>query len=83
MKLPTGLLGHFAEGAQFVGWLAADHLYQAPASEISAVIFHELLHAGIDIDTGKPNIIPHDYEVFTAEIRSMEQSSPICRGLKL
>jgi len=74
---PSGLVRHFS-GADFVIWLAADHLRAhnggAPATrfQIEACLYHELKHIGVEEDeeTGdeKPVLRPHDLEEFNAVI---------------
>lgn len=72
---PSGLLKHFSE-AHFVIWLAADHCRAAGYTdrEIEALLFHEMLHTSVsevDENTGRgggPTLVPHDLEVFRAEV---------------
>lgn len=72
---PSGLLKHFSE-AHFVIWLAADHCRAAGYTdrEIEALLFHEMLHTAVsevDENTGRgggPALVPHDLEVFRAEV---------------
>ncbi|MCC7369669.1 MAG: hypothetical protein IT306_14665 [Chloroflexi bacterium] len=72
---PSGLLKHFSE-AHFVVWLAADHCRAAGYGdrEIEALLFHEMLHTAVsevDENTGRgggPALVPHDLEVFRAEV---------------
>ena len=72
---PSGLLKHFSE-AHFVIWLAADHCRAAGYTdrEIEALLFHEMLHTSVsevDENTGRgggPALLPHDLEVFRAEV---------------
>lgn len=72
---PSGLLKHFNE-AHFVVWLAADHCRAAGYGdrEIEALLFHEMLHTAVsevDENTGRgggPALVPHDLEVFRAEV---------------
>lgn len=63
---PSGLLKHTSE-ADFIIWLAADHCQGWHAHQVEALLFHELLHAGVS-DKGKPILYPHDFEGFAAEI---------------
>ncbi len=71
----SGLVKHFSE-SQFVIWLAADHCRMAGYGdrEIEALLFHEMLHtavAEVNENTGRgggPTLVPHDLEVFRAEI---------------
>jgi hypothetical protein len=62
---PTGLLEYFAD-ADFVIWLAADNCQFLTKWQIEAVVYHELLHAGVQ--DGEPVIVPHAYEGFPQEI---------------
>ena len=72
---PSGLLKHFSE-AHFVIWLAADHCRAAGYTdrEIEALLLHEMLHTSVsevDENTGRgggPTLVPHDLEVFRAEV---------------
>lgn len=72
---PSGLLKKFSE-ATFVIWLAADHCRGAGYTErqIEALLFHEMLHTGVaepDEETGRgggPVLIPHELEIFRAEV---------------
>ena len=66
---PTGLLRHFSE-ADFVIWLAADHLREAGATEreVEAVVYHELLHIGED-EEGEVKLVDHEFTGFFSELR--------------
>jgi len=77
---PSGLLQHFA-GADFIIWLAADHLRSLnagqPASrfQVEALLFHELKHIGVEEDEDGPNagdarlvLVPHELEIFYDEV---------------
>lgn len=66
---PSGLTRYFSE-ADFVIWLAADHLGHRSRFDVEAVIFHELHHIGQDSETGKPVIVPHDLDIFSAEVET-------------
>ena len=65
----SGLLGYFLGETAFVIWLAADHLHGlSPARvQVEALLFHELLHAGI-APSGVPTIWQHDFEGFLTEL---------------
>jgi len=71
----SGALKLFAE-ATWVIWLAADHCRAVGYGdrEIEALLFHEMLHTGVaepDEETGRgggPTMIPHDVEMFRAEV---------------
>lgn len=65
---PSGLLRHFSQ-ADFVIWLAADHLRARllSARQVEALLYHELLHTAID-DEGRPAVRGHDWAGFTREI---------------
>lgn len=67
----SGLVKHFTDTA-FVIWLAADHVRALLLgdTQIDALLFHELLHAGYDAEADKPAVIPHDLEAFTAEVEA-------------
>lgn len=65
---PGGLTKYFSHAADFVIWIAADNNFRTARRDIEAIVFHELLHAGLDPDTGKYTIWPHDFEGFRAEI---------------
>ncbi len=70
---PTGLLHHFS-GADFIVWIAADHLRESGASvvDVEAVLFHELNHVAekVDDETGESTylVAGHDWEGFESEI---------------
>lgn len=66
---PTGLLRHFSD-AQFIIWLAADHIQKRFLSsrQIEAIIFHELCHCSVDEEKGTPKIIGHDLSAFISEV---------------
>jgi hypothetical protein len=71
---PSGLLADYSE-ADFVIWLAADYVRDADFTQrqIEALLFHEMLHAGISDDEdddgeAKPVLIAHDFEGFRAEV---------------
>jgi hypothetical protein len=67
----SGLVAHFSE-ADWVIWLAADHCRDLGMSrwQVEAAVYHELNHAGADVDTREPTVYPHDAEMFRAEIES-------------
>lgn len=52
----------------FVIWVAADHarLWQPSWKQITALVFHELLH--VDSEDSKPKTRGHDFEGFAREI---------------
>lgn len=84
---PSGLLADYSD-ADFVIWLAADYVRDAEFSQrqIEALLFHELLHAGIsDEDEGeaKPALIAHDFEGFRAEVETYGWWSSELRGLEI
>jgi hypothetical protein len=66
--LVRGLLAHFVP-AQFVVWLAADHLRDLKASAwfVEAILFHEMTHVGEE--DGNPIAVPHDFTGFASELR--------------
>lgn len=70
VQVATGLVGFFSE-ANFVIWLAADHLRagHATAKVVEACLFHEMCHIGSDGQDGKAMIVGHDIEAFTEEIK--------------
>lgn len=55
--------------ADFVIWLAADHINAALFSrfQLEALIYHELCHVDVS-EKGKPALLPHDFEGFKSEI---------------
>jgi hypothetical protein len=78
----TGVSYHFAEGAEFLIWLAADHLRERLSTSWSplqteALLFHELCHIDFHIDE-RPNsdtegqmlfrLAEHDFTGFIPEI---------------
>jgi hypothetical protein len=82
--------------AQFLGagtwtiWVAADHsrVHAAGREALSALLHHEFLHVGVDMESGAPFVRPHDNEVFVEEIAEhgiwREDLLPLvmtCRGL--
>jgi len=66
---PGGLLRHFSK-TDYVVWLAADNCrYLGLANwQLEALLAHELMHVGLDSDTDKRIVAPHDWEGFSAEI---------------
>lgn len=66
-QYPDGLLRHFAD-AHFIIWLAADNCHGFTNQEIRAALFHELLHAGYDLNKDQPTLYPHDVETFATEV---------------
>ena len=73
----SGVAKHYAKGAHFLIWLAADHCeaYGYDDKQIEALVYHELLHVERDEDEDKDGnpIIRyrtrgHDAEVFFDEI---------------
>jgi len=77
---PAGLLAYFANTSWVIA-LAADHARDFGLSrwQVEGVLFHELLHAGEDVKTMEPSLLPHDTEVFAAEIEEYGLwSSDLC-----
>jgi hypothetical protein len=66
----SGKVKAFAPGAHFMIWLAADHCREMGMTtyQAEAFVFHELLHTAAD-DKGRPIVVPHDWQGFSAEIR--------------
>lgn len=64
---PTGLLKHFSE-MDFIVWLAADHCQFNNYYQITALVFHELKHAGYNPENGEYEIKTHDFEGFNREV---------------
>lgn len=64
---PTGLLKHFSE-MDFIVWLAADHCQFNNYYQITALVFHELKHAGYNPENGEYEIKTHDFEGFNSEV---------------
>lgn len=66
---PSGVLTAFTD-AHYVIWLAADHVANAGFDDrqVEALLFHEMLHTGADDETMAPILIPHDVEMFRAEV---------------
>lgn len=96
MKLPT-LVRHFAD-AQYLIWLAADHLleYDQTVSgflniqTVERLLFHELNHLGWDAENGKIVMVDHDFNGFSAELREygpwhgkLQAMAEIMRQMKL
>ena len=75
MKLPA-LTRHFAD-AQYLIWLAADHLLEDPhvvsgfadRRTIERLLTHELLHLGWNPEKGEIVMVDHDFSGFLAELR--------------
>jgi hypothetical protein len=55
----------------FVVWIAADYVRDLGMTErqVEALLYHELCHAGMDIEKGTLTIWPHDFEGFTDELK--------------
>jgi hypothetical protein len=64
---PSGLLKHFSE-VDFVVWLGADNCAHFSRKQIKALVFHELKHAGYDIEKGEYATVSHDFEGFAREV---------------
>lgn len=88
---PSGMLKHFV-GADFVVWLAADHARDAGLTQrqVEAALYHELLHTGVNEETGRPTTVGHDVEMFAAEIEEyglwkadLQDIAPSFRQLRL
>jgi hypothetical protein len=85
---PAGLLKLFSEST-FVVWLAADHVIAAGYDDrqIEALLFHEMLHTGVaeaDEETGRgggPTLVPHELEVFRAEVEIYGLWAPELRAI--
>lgn len=65
----SGLVRYWAD-ADFVIWLAADHLRDNRFTryQVESLLFHELMHVEIDIADGKAGLRPHDAELFVEEL---------------
>lgn len=76
----SGLVSAFTT-ADFIVWLAADHVAAAEYTErqIEHLLKHELTHIGYEDDdeTGdrKYVLVSHDLEIFLSDIREMEEDS--------
>jgi hypothetical protein len=71
----TSGLERFYAGCDFIIWLAADHCRARSFGqrELEALLFHELKHIGVEVtEKGETKyvIVPHDLEVFLAEIQA-------------
>ena len=66
-KKATGDLRFFS-GMDAVIWLAADHHAGLSDERIEATLFHELLHLGVDEESGLVELVGHDFEGFAAEV---------------
>lgn len=55
--------------ADFVIWLAADHLRDYDERTIEAVLYHELCHIGWDDEHDKPVVLNHEFAGFLGELR--------------
>lgn len=68
---PSGLQKHLAE-CELILWVAADHCRAADftSRQLEALVFHELLHAGQDFESGDLILVPHEAEIFAAEVRA-------------
>lgn len=66
-KKPSGELKFFSE-ADFLIVLGADNCAGLNRYQITALIYHELKHAGYDEEKGKFEIINHDFEGFGREV---------------
>ena len=69
------LTGGDSGGADFIIWLAADHLtnHEYTRLQVEAILFHEMLHTSLDEpeEVGKPakaKIVAHDVEAFELEV---------------
>lgn len=65
---PSGLLRFLSDKADFVIWLAADHLAGFEPEQVEAALFHEMCHVGVDEDD-EPQLWPHDVEMFADEVQ--------------
>jgi hypothetical protein len=68
LSTTSGFVRYFTE-ADFILWMAADHLYKYQLSDqqIEAAVFHQLMHA--TSENGVPATRQHDIEGFAAELR--------------
>ena len=71
VQAATGLVGFFSE-ADFVIWLAADHLHEMVPSEktVEACLFHEMCHIQWDAQDGKATVVDHDCAGFAKEVQA-------------
>lgn len=76
-KKPSGEL-RFYSNADFVVVLAADYVraMQPNLKQVKALLFHELSHVGGPSESGKPTLLPHDAEVFYAELEHFGAWAP-------
>lgn len=67
---PPALTRFFA-GCDFIVTLMAEHCTSHALTnfQVEALVFHELLHADVDPESGRPSTRPHDCEMFHDEIK--------------
>jgi len=63
---PGGLAKFFSQ-VHFAIWVAADTAETLTVQQVEALVYHELLHAGVD-DKLQPVLWSHDVEMFTREV---------------
>lgn len=68
----SGLVKFFSE-ATWIIWLAADHVnaYEMTRRQVEALLHHELLHAGEEVDEEgkkKPVVAGHDFDGFSHNV---------------
>ena len=64
---PGGLLRHYSN-ADFIVWIAADNCVGMTEWQITALVYHELKHAGYDVESGNFVTRRHDFEGFAREV---------------
>lgn len=88
IRKPTGELKYYSR-ADFVVWLAADHCYGFNRFQITAIIFHELLHVDYNDAEERLELRGHEFEGFSREIevfgcwrKSMKEMATVFAGVK-
>lgn len=86
----SGLTAYLSGESDFVIWLAADHAQGLTARQIEAALFHEMSHIGWDSEKERATILPHDAELFSAEVqeyglwrRNLQEVAPAFHQLHL
>lgn len=63
----TGVNDDAGNSFDYICWFALDAWQLLDEREREAIVFHELMHCGRD-EAGRPALIDHDAQVFTAEV---------------
>lgn len=70
IQLAKGLLGHYADHARYILWIAADHCLESKITnwQLEALVFSKLLATTYDEEEGVFGVRPPEFTGFVAEL---------------